>query len=42
MIILIIFIYFFKEFGVMKDVAVAFADAAQSLAQARSGTLVMS
>jgi len=42
MIILIIFIYFFKEFGVMRDVAIAFQEAAQSLAQARSGTLVMS
>jgi len=41
MIILIIFIYFFKEFGVMKEVAVAFKEAAEALAQARSGTLVM-
>ena len=42
MIILIIFIYFFKEFGIMKDVAVAFKEATQAFAQAKTGTVVIS
>jgi len=40
-VILIIFIYFFKEFDTLKDVAVAFKDAAQLLSQANSGTTVL-
>jgi hypothetical protein len=40
-IILILFIYFFKNFGVLKEVAVAFKDAAQALAQANSGQVVL-
>lgn len=40
-IILIIFIYFFKDFAVLKEVAVAFRDAATALAQAQSGTTVI-
>lgn len=35
-IILIIFIYFFKQFSVLKDVAVAFQEAAKSLALAQA------
>lgn len=40
MVIMIIFIYFFKNFEVLKDVAVAFRDAASVLAQSRAGTVV--
>lgn len=40
-IILIIFIYFFKEFKTLKDVAVAFQEAATTLAAAKSGTTVI-
>ena len=41
MVILIIFIYFFKQFGILKEVAVAFRDAAQSFAMAKSGTVIL-
>jgi|2_EtaG_2_1085320.scaffolds.fasta_scaffold11055_5 hypothetical protein len=41
-IILVIFIYFFKEFSVMKDVAIAFKEASESLAYAKTGTAVVS
>ena len=40
-IILIIFIYFFKDFAVLKDVAIALKEAAQAMAQASSGTTVI-
>lgn len=40
-VILIIFIYFFKNFGVLADAAVALKEAAQALAQAKSGTMVI-
>jgi len=40
-IILIIFIYFFKNFGVLKDVALAFKDSATAFAQSASGTVVL-
>ena len=38
-IILIIFIYFFKEFSTLKDMAVAMGEAAQIIAQARTGVI---
>lgn len=41
-IILIIFIYFFKDFAVLKEVAVALKEGAQAMAQASSGTTVIS
>jgi len=41
-IILIIFIYFFKEFGTLKDMAVAMHAAASELAKAKLGTTVIS
>ena len=41
LIILIIFIYFFKEIGVLREVAIAFKEAAQAFAQAKTGTVVM-
>lgn len=40
-IILVIFIYFFKDFAVLKDMAQAMKEAAQELAMARSGTTVI-
>lgn len=40
-IILIMFIYFFKEFGTLRDVAVAMSDAAKSMAQYKTGTAVI-
>lgn len=40
-IILIIFIYFFKNFDVLRDVAVNLKEAAQAIAQANSGTTVI-
>jgi len=40
-IILIIFIYFFKDFSVLKEVAVELGKAAQAMAQARAGTVVV-
>lgn len=40
-IILIMFMYFFKEFGTLKDVAVAMSDAAKSMAQYKTGTAVI-
>jgi len=41
LIILIIFIYFFKDFSVLKDVAVELREAATMVAQARAGTVVV-
>lgn len=41
MIILIVFIYFFRQFGVLKDVAIALQNAAEALAQASGGTVVL-
>lgn len=41
MIILIIFIYFFKEFAVLKDMAVAMKEAATEIAKAKTGTTVI-
>lgn len=38
-IILIIFIYFFKEFSTLKDMAVAMGEAAKIIAQARTGVI---
>lgn len=38
-IILIMFIYFFKDFGVLKDVAIALRDAATAFAQGQSGVI---
>lgn len=38
-IILIIFIYFFREFAVLKDVALAFKDAAGQMAQMKTGVI---
>lgn len=40
-VILIIFIYFFKDFGILKDVAIAFKEAAAIYAQAHSGTVIL-
>lgn len=40
-IMLIIFIYFFKDFAVLKGIAEALKEAAEALAQAKAGTLVM-
>jgi len=40
-IILVIFIYFFKNFDVLRDVAVALQAAANSIAQSKLGTTVM-
>lgn len=40
-VILIIFIYFFKQFPVLKEVAVAFKEASMHLAEASSGTKVI-
>lgn len=40
-IILIIFIYFFKNFSVLKDVAIAFQEASKQLALAKSGTTII-
>lgn len=40
-IILIMFIYFFREFDTLKDLAVAFKDASNYLAQAKSGTTII-
>lgn len=39
--ILVIFIYFFKDFAVLKDVAVNLKEAAIAIAQAKSGTTVI-
>ena len=41
LIILITFIYFFKDFDVLRDVAVALKEAAQAISQANSGTTVI-
>jgi len=38
-IILVIFIYFFKEFSTLKDMAVAMGEAAKIIAQARTGVI---
>lgn len=38
-IILIMFIYFFKDFGVLREVAVAFKDAATAFAQSQGGVI---
>lgn len=40
-IILVIFIYFFKDFGVLADTAVALKEAAQAFAQSQTGTTVI-
>lgn len=40
-IILVIFIYFFRNFDVLKDVAVELNEAARQIAMARSGTLII-
>ena len=40
-IILIIFIYFFKQFGVLKELGASLKETAQILAQAKVGTVVM-
>lgn len=40
-IICIIFIYFFKNFGVLRDLGVSLKEAAVALQQAKSGTLVL-
>jgi len=40
-IILIIFIYFFKNFDVLKDVAVALKEAAKEMARAKAGTVII-
>ena len=40
-IILVIFIYFFKDFAVLRDVASALREAAHEIAQAKAGTLVI-
>lgn len=40
-VILIIFMYFFKEFGTLKEVAVAFENAAKNFALTQSGTTVI-
>jgi hypothetical protein len=39
--ILIIFIYFFKDFAVLRDMALALKEAAVAIAQAKSGTTVI-
>jgi len=39
--ILIIFVYFFRNFGVLKEVALAFKDAARYLAQGNAGTIIV-
>jgi len=41
LIILIIFIYFFKDFAVLADVAEALKEAAQAFAQAQAGTVIV-
>ncbi len=41
LVILIIFIYFFRNFDVLKEVAVELKEAARQVAQARAGTLVL-
>lgn len=41
LVILIIFIYFFRNFGVLAEVAASLKEAAQAMAQAKSGTLVL-
>lgn len=41
-VIMIIFIYFFKQFPVLKATAEAFRDAATAFAQSQSGTVVLS
>lgn len=38
--VIIIFVYLFKEMGVMKDVALAFRDAAQIMAESRAGEVL--
>jgi len=40
-IILIMFIYFFKDFAVLKEVAVSLKEAAVAMAQAKAGTVVI-
>ena len=40
-IILVMFIYFFKEFATLKEMAQAFAEASKAIAQANSGTVVI-
>lgn len=40
-IILIIFIYFFKDFAVLKEVAVSLKEAAHEIAQAKAGTVIV-
>lgn len=40
-IIVVIFIYFFKEFDTLREMAVAMTEAAQSIAQAKAGTVVI-
>jgi uncharacterized membrane protein len=40
-IILIVFIYFFKDFGVLRDAAVALKEASANLAAAKAGTTVL-
>lgn len=39
--ILVIFIYFFREFSVLRDMAVALRDAAVAFAQAKAGTTII-
>jgi len=41
LVILVIFIYFFKEFGTLKGVAQSLSEAAHSLAEAKAGTVVI-
>lgn len=41
LVILIIFIYFFKDFAVLRDIAITLKEAAVAVAQAKAGTLVM-
>lgn len=41
MVILIIFIYFFKEFHVLKDVAIAFQEASKNLILAKTGPIII-
>lgn len=41
-VILIIFIYFFKNFDVLKDVALELKEASVQIAQARAGTVIVS
>jgi hypothetical protein len=40
-IIMVIFIYFFKDFGVLKEMATELHAAADAIAQAKAGTVVL-